>query len=787
MSISIARDVISGINFIANVVAQVKDNKEELYLTSKRLQHILSTIEGCRKRDTVKDDEYDHAMVALLHLVRRAERITRMQLQRSLGDRTWNRNEIASEIKRLRDDIDNYLSAHTIRALNETRLSNEQNFQLLSSNIEEVMTRLAELDIRLKIPGGQKWPERISSQAGRNIENDLIRADADLLKIKEEQLQRVGSSAPDLLHTLSESAKATTSIQVSGLRYRGAMKFRKRADPTVTIPNVKINGTLEDVQLAIRDAGYEAPPYLSGGHMAVTVTDDVAQYDAHAPGGLQIPKTIPLIWWWNKFNAYHGLAPATTPSHNFAKLAQDGRSVFVAGVEFRYHQTLRVPESKTSRLPPTLGQFPLEPVAKFGNRIPEVIRKKGGFILPMFQREAMWMSFHQPGRAHGPAIKISIGGVNAVTGVANDTITPPNHQQDYVVAGLQPWLDGIMTSSGTVRQFVAMPHGQNYTVEEQVTGKAQHGGFQFDVFPVRDQSFAPYRSGERSKSLAHYETPAETGMIPGDSLDLVRNGLDPMHAHWTLSNHQGRPGALVHLKATYQSDIFASPRAPTSVSDPFTEAYMGIAAGGQITQKIYSDQRSVRLYDEDRGHRFHVHILTPEAWEVITGVVAPITPVTAEAYRRNNVPWFSLSDDHMAGLQSSGPLSSVKSVAQLDQEKHIQSGGDIDPNKPPGCSLHNRSPSACVFRPCSHTACNTCLGTAMMKRMQCPMCSAKIARIVGMTEAVPQVVESGDDEGTLAWDVAQIEELAITASDSRNISIIHLEEDRVPPLHGEDA
>jgi hypothetical protein len=30
-----------------------------------------------------------------------------------------------------------------------------------------------------------------------------------------------------------------------------------------------------------------------------------------------------------------------------------------------------------------------------------------------------------------------------------------------------------------------MSHGQNYTIEEQVTGKAEEGGFQFDIFPQR--------------------------------------------------------------------------------------------------------------------------------------------------------------------------------------------------------------------------------------------------------------------------------------------------------------
>jgi hypothetical protein len=39
-----------------------------------------------------------------------------------------------------------------------------------------------------------------------------------------------------------------------------------------------------------------------------------------------------------------------------------------------------------------------------------------------------------------------------ITGIAKDVITPPSHEQDYIVAGLQKWLDGIMTESGVVRQ-----------------------------------------------------------------------------------------------------------------------------------------------------------------------------------------------------------------------------------------------------------------------------------------------------------------------------------------------
>lgn len=83
----------------------------------------------------------------------------------------------------------------------------------------------------------------------------------------------------------------------------------------------------------------------------------------------------------------------------------------------------------------------------------------------MFQREALWMSL---GRADQVRQSRSLSevcghlshlshshcslGVNAITGKSSQTATPPTCEQDYVVAALQPWLDGIMTEAGIVRQ-----------------------------------------------------------------------------------------------------------------------------------------------------------------------------------------------------------------------------------------------------------------------------------------------------------------------------------------------
>lgn len=47
-------------------------------------------------------------------MITRTERVTRRMLKRSLGDRTWNAREIASDLRRLNEDAQTFLSVHTV-------------------------------------------------------------------------------------------------------------------------------------------------------------------------------------------------------------------------------------------------------------------------------------------------------------------------------------------------------------------------------------------------------------------------------------------------------------------------------------------------------------------------------------------------------------------------------------------------------------------------------------------------------------------------------------------------
>lgn len=103
----------------------------------------------------------------------------------------------------------------------------------------------------------------------------------------------------------------------------------------------------------------------------------------------------------------------------------------------------------------------------------------------------MWINFSS---TRPFAIKISAGGVNAISGEpAGDNVATILRRklrlaegkpiQDYVVSGQQKWLDGIATADGKVRQFVATPVG-TYSVEAQMTSRENVAGLMFGIMPT---------------------------------------------------------------------------------------------------------------------------------------------------------------------------------------------------------------------------------------------------------------------------------------------------------------
>ncbi len=273
-----------------------------------------------------------------------------------------------------------------------------------------------------------------------------------------------------------------------------------------------------------------------------------------------------------------------------------------------FQRTLRIPDdNRDYPLPAGLGRFPLANVKHHADQLPDDWNAHGGVLLPMCQAEAMWIEFdgRHWGDTYPCAIKIAAGKVNAVSGTPwQEPLT--SDPQDYVVTPGQPWLDGFNVGKGLIRQFVAMPLGEGYTAEEQLTGAAQHGGLQIVVYPMK-----------RERYEAKLKAQAE-----------ARKGLK-------------------------------------HITEIDAQMGMGLAAGGLMRQEIYADREGMDAWDQTRPSRCFVHTLNSAQWRAATGHPAPSKPIPAGHYAKAGLPWFDYYGDSSAALEGAKPLAQLDSVAAL--------------------------------------------------------------------------------------------------------------------------
>jgi hypothetical protein len=280
-------------------------------------------------------------------------------------------------------------------------------------------------------------------------------------------------------------------------------------------------------------------------------------------------------------------------------------------------------------------------VEDYKDRVPESWRERGGVFLPMYQREAMWISFSGP--AHQPrAVQVAVGKVCALTGKPwSNTLGDPSKKggQNYLVTPPQPWLDGICAGHGTIKQFVAMPLGTGVTVEGQVTGEESVGGLQLQVFDPKPGRFP--------------DAPPPPPFPRAPAMGFPHTGsFGPPLAY-------GMAGAI--------PPPMCAP-APCAAPAPRQQASMGLAAGGKMQQKLYPDPHGRDTWDLTQSGRCFVHLCNSELYSAITGEPAPASPVDANSYKAHGFPWFQLYDEGAPALDTTPTLAGVKSLGELDAE-----------------------------------------------------------------------------------------------------------------------
>lgn len=284
----------------------------------------------------------------------------------------------------------------------------------------------------------------------------------------------------------------------------------------------------------------------------------------------------------------------------------NGDQLELGPVQVSFQRTLRIPEDGLHPLPPGLGRFPLRRVADYPDTAPADWLARGGVMMPLYQREAMWMSFDSDEPA---ALQVGVGKVCAISGETwEETLT--QDPQNYAALPHQPWLDGINAGDGYIRQFVAVPLGLGATVEAQVTGSEESGGVQLRAVGLTDDARREWKKEQSSAD-----------------------------------------GPLLYCA---ESMLLSS-----AVPD------MGFGAGGRMRQEVYVDDRDVTDYDQKRAGRVFVHLCSASQWTAITGEVPPRSPVDRETYLAHELPWFDYYDADREDLAPSDTLAGVKTVGAL--------------------------------------------------------------------------------------------------------------------------
>ena len=217
------------------------------------------------------------------------------------------------------------------------------------------------------------------------------------------------------------------------------------------------------------------------------------------------------------------------------------------------------------------------------------------------------------------AVKIATGKVCAVTG-GNWAEHLNQDPQDYVVLPDQPWIDGYCVEKGEIRQFIAMPLGEGYTVEEQITGAAEHGGIQIIAYPMK---------AERYEAI--------------------------------LAEYRARYRGVLRSSSVFDAD-FAVP----SPSGVYQSASMGLAPGGRMRQEIYDDPYGLDAWDQRHASRCFVTIANSGQWMAMTGEKPPTTPADGEAVRRapgcRGSTTTTGTSTALAGAEKFADLSSVAEI-----------------------------------------------------------------------------------------------------------------------------
>ena len=419
-----------------------------------------------------------------------------------------------------------------------------------------------------------------------------------------------------------------------------------------------------------------------------------------------------------------------------------------------FQRTIRVPDDKKKyQLPPSLGPFPLYKENAAAEEI----------ILPMYQKEAMWLNFSAPSTKQ-VIVKIGVGNVNAISGEQWRSGHIQQNPQNYIICPKQPWLDGIKVESISkdeqyVRQFIAMSMDSEATIEQQLKSYGLidkvEGGLRIEVFQQKEiiGVYLPHQQKKLDRKVDIINTVVkDIGLNIGDV--VVFTSKNKPQVEYTLSDFGFKNGdTIVGLK---QQEVFVK----TLTGHTDTLEYDPSETIEQFKEKICEhydippDQQRLIFAGKqlEDGHTFADYNIQPtstlhlvlrlrgggggkfgigagglicqriyqdgnklSSYDVTNYGVAkinlvnsaqflnygdmPPTPISENLYNRYGYPWLELYDEDIEAIKNN-----KESLLDL-----VDSVGEFKSSNEVVCNTCNKNYVNAIFVDCGHKVCTDCV------------------------------------------------------------------------------
>ncbi|KAI5813701.1 hypothetical protein BZA77DRAFT_251239, partial [Pyronema omphalodes] len=223
----------------------------------------------------------------------------------------------------------------------------------------------------------------------------------------------------------------------------------------------------------------------------------------------------------------------------------------------------------------------------------------------------------------------------------------------------------------------------------------------------------------------NWNSPNYTPISPVDEVpdieyaaDLVMNSPIMSPASYVGNAPQGLEQGTRHRDRDRRDPVKLEPAATPSAEPmkPVNIKALGLAAGGKLRQVIKPDPHPPHIWDNARRCTVNIHILSPENFEEVTGIVAPECPITMAEYVRAGIPVYEMEEEVVGGAGTGEVLGQVKSVGGMDKMM-------LDMNDTAQGIAGEDTAGPRSVRPCNHQFCWECItkekrGEMLMRCLQ---------------------------------------------------------------------